>query len=129
VRDWIFVTDHCKAVDFVLHNGVPGEIYNIGGGAERSNIEITKKIINILGSDESRIEYVEDRKGHDFRYSLNCTKLRKLGWAPEHGFNEALESTVRWYVENRWWWKKIKTLIFGQGGCLVRSCARSFLML
>jgi len=108
VRDWIFVTDHCKAVDFVLHNGVPGEIYNIGGGAERSNIEITKKIINILGSDESRIEYVEDRKGHDFRYSLNCTKLRKLGWAPEHGFNEALESTVRWYVENRWWWKKLK---------------------
>ncbi len=108
VRDWICVIDHCKAVDFVLHNGVPGEIYNIGGGAERSNIEITKKIIKILGADESMIEYVEDRKGHDFRYSLNCTKLRKLGWSPENGFNDALESTVRWYVENRWWWEKLK---------------------
>ncbi len=108
VRDWIYVPDHCKAVDFVLHNGIPGEIYNIGGGAERSNIEITKKIIEILGADESMIEYVEDRKGHDFRYSLNCTKLHKLGWAPEHGFNEALESTVRWYAQNQWWWKKLK---------------------
>ncbi len=108
VRDWICVLDHCKAVDFVLHNGIPGEIYNIGGGAERSNIEITKKIIKILGADESMIEYVKDRKGHDFRYSLNCTKLLKLGWVPEHGFNEALESTVRWYVENRWWWEKLK---------------------
>lgn len=108
VRDWIYVLDHCKAVDFVLHNGVPGEIYNIGGGAERSNIEITKKIIGILGADESMIEYVKDRPGHDFRYSLNCTKLRKLGWVPEYGFNEALETTVRWYVENRWWWEKLK---------------------
>lgn len=108
VRDWICVIDHCKAVDFVLHNGIPGEIYNIGGGAERSNIDITKKIIKILGKDESMIEYVVDRKGHDFRYSLNCTKLLKLGWVPEHGFNEALESTVRWYVENRWWWEKLK---------------------
>jgi len=108
VRDWICVLDHCKAVDFVLHNGIPGEIYNIGGGAERSNIDITKKIIKILGKDESMIEYVVDRKGHDFRYSLNCTKLLKLGWVPEHGFNEALESTVRWYVENRWWWEKLK---------------------
>lgn len=108
VRDWIYVLDHCKAVDFVLHNGIPGEIYNIGGGAERSNIEITKKIIGILGADESMIQYVEDRKGHDFRYSLNCTKLRKLGWTPEHGFNEALESTIRWYVANRWWWEKLK---------------------
>ncbi len=108
VRDWIYVLDHCKAVDFVMHNGFPGEIYNIGGGAERSNIEITKKIIGILGADKSVIEYVRDRPGHDFRYSLNCTKLRKLGWTPEYGFNEALESTVRWYVENKWWWKKLK---------------------
>ncbi|MBU4077247.1 MAG: dTDP-glucose 4,6-dehydratase [Euryarchaeota archaeon] len=108
VRDWIYVLDHCKAVDFVLHNGIPGEIYNIGGGAERSNIDITKKIIKSLDADESMIEYVKDRPGHDFRYSLNCTKLLKLGWVPEHGFNEALESTVRWYVENRWWWEKLK---------------------
>lgn len=108
VRDWIYVLDHCKAVDFVLHNGVPGEIYNIGGGAERSNIEITKKIIDLLGADESLIDYVTDRPGHDFRYSLNCTKLHKLGWASESGFNEALESTVKWYVENQWWWEKLK---------------------
>jgi dTDP-glucose 4,6-dehydratase len=108
VRDWIYVLDHCKAVDFVLHNGVPGEIYNIGGGAERSNIEITKKIVDILGANESMIEYVKDRPGHDFRYSLNCTKLRKLGWAPEHGFNEALENTVKWYVANRWWWERLE---------------------
>ncbi|MDP3103606.1 MAG: dTDP-glucose 4,6-dehydratase [Candidatus Methanoperedens sp.] len=108
VRDWIYVLDHCKAVDFVLHNGIPGEIYNIGGGAERSNIDITKKIIKSLDANESMIEYVKDRPGHDFRYSLNCTKLLKLGWVPEHGFNEALESTVRWYVENQWWWKKLK---------------------
>ena len=108
VRDWIFVLDHCKAVDFVLHNGVPGEIYNIGGGAERSNIEITNKIIAILGADESMITYVKDRPGHDFRYSLNCTKLHKLGWAPECGFYDALESTVKWYVANRWWWERLK---------------------
>lgn len=106
MRDWIYVLDHCKALDFVLHNGVLGEIYNIGGSAERSNIEITKKIIKILGADESMIEYVKDRPGHDFRYSLNCTKLHKLGWEPEYGFNEALESTVNWYVANRWWWDR-----------------------
>jgi dTDP-glucose 4,6-dehydratase len=105
VRDWIYVLDHCKAIDFLLHNGNPGEIYNIGGGAEKTNIEITKKILEILGKDESMIEYVKDRPGHDFRYSLDCSKLKSLGWAPEHEFDEALENTVNWYVENRWWWK------------------------
>jgi len=108
VRDWIYVLDHCKALDFILHNGDPGEIYNIGGSAERSNIEITRKIIAILGADESMIEYVKDRPGHDFRYSLNCTKLHKLGWTPECGFYDALESTVKWYGANRWWWERLK---------------------
>ncbi len=108
VRDWIYVLDHCKAVDFLLHSGTPGEIYNIGGGAERANIEITKKIIEILGADDNMIEHVKDRPGHDFRYSLDCTKLHELGWAPEHDFDEALTSTVRWYIENRWWWEKLK---------------------
>jgi len=108
VRDWIYVLDHCKAVDFVLHNGTPGEIYNIAGAAERSNIEITKKIMEFLGADGSMIDYVKDRPGHDFRYSLNCTKLHKLGWEPEYGFNDALETTVRWYVANRWWWERLK---------------------
>ncbi len=108
VRDWIFVLDHCNAVDFVLHKGNPGEIYNIGGGAEKTNIEITKIILGILGKDMSMIEYVKDRPGHDLRYSLDCTKLRNLGWKPEYSFNEALGDTVRWYLENRWWWEKLK---------------------
>jgi len=108
IRDWIYVLDHCKAVDFVLHNGSIGEIYNIGGGAEKTNLEITDKIIEIIGSDRSMIEYVKDRLGHDLRYSLDCSKLRELGWAPEHDFDEALEEMVRWYVENRWWWEKLK---------------------
>ena len=108
VRDWIYVLDHCKAVDFVLHNGNVGEIYNIEGGAEKTNLEITEMIIEMVGSDESMIEYVKDRLGHDLRYSLDCSKLRGLGWAPESDFDEALEDTVQWYVENRWWWEKLK---------------------
>lgn len=108
VRDWIYVGDHCKAVDFVLHKGNAGEIYNIGGGAEKTNLEITKTILKMLGKDDSMVEYVKDRLGHDLRYSLDCTKLRKLGWAPEHEFDEALSETVKWYVDNRWWWEKLK---------------------
>jgi len=108
VRDWIHVLDHCKAIDFVLHNCDIGEIYNIGGGAEKKNIEITRKILEILGKDEAMIEYVNDRPGHDLRYSLDCSKLKALGWGPACGFDEALECTVRWYIENRWWWEKLK---------------------
>jgi len=108
VRDWIYVEDHCKAVDFVLHKGKAGEIYNIGGGAEKTNLEITEKILAILGKDDSMVEYVKDRPGHDLRYSLDCTKLHRQGWAPEHEFDGALFNTVRWYVENKWWWEKLK---------------------
>jgi dTDP-glucose 4,6-dehydratase len=108
VRDWIYVLDHCKAIDFVLHNGSNGEIYNIGGGAEKNNIEITGKILEILGMNESMIEFVKDRPGHDFRYSLDCSKLKALGWAPEYDFENALRDTVKWYVEKRGWWKKLK---------------------
>ena len=108
VRDWIYVLDHCKAVDFVLHNGSIGEIYNIGGGTEKTNLEITEMIIEKVGSDGSMIEYVKDRLGHDLRYSLDCSKLRGLGWAPEYDFDEALKEAVRWYVDNRWWWEKLK---------------------
>jgi dTDP-glucose 4,6-dehydratase len=108
VRDWIYVLDHCKAVDFVLHNGSPGEIYNIGGGSEKTNIEITNKIIGLLGMDESVIEHVKDRPGHDLRYSLDCSKLMKMGWKPEYSFDEALKKTVEWYVEKRSWWEKLK---------------------
>ena len=108
VRDWIYVFDHCKAVDYVLHFGADGEIYNVGGGNEKTNIEITHKILELLGKDESMMEYVTDRKGHDFRYSLNCCKLKELGWDPEYSFEEALEATVKWYIENKWWWEKLK---------------------
>ena len=108
VRDWIYVEDHCKAIDFVLHEGKNGEIYNIGGGAEKTNLEITETILEMLGKDGSMVEYVKDRPGHDLRYSLDCTKLRRLGWAPEQEFDDALYDTVRWYVENRWWWEKLK---------------------
>lgn len=108
VRDWIFVLDHCKGIDFILSHGEDGEVYNIGGGNEKTNIEITRRILDLLGADESMIEYVRDRPGHDLRYSLDCSKLRAMGWKPEHTFDEALERTVRWYVDNRWWWEKLK---------------------
>ena len=108
VRDWLYVIDHCRAIDFILQHGEPGEIYNIGGGAERTNLEITRKILELLGEDESMIEYAPDRKGHDFRYSLDFGKLRKLGWKPAYRFDDALEATVEWYVENEWWWRPLK---------------------
>ncbi|WFN35338.1 dTDP-glucose 4,6-dehydratase [Methanogenium sp. S4BF] len=108
VRDWLFVTDHCRAIDFLLENGKPGEAYNIGGGEEKTNLEITHTILRALGKDESMIEYVEDRKGHDFRYSLDFSKLRRIGWEPAFPFDEAMTATVRWYGENEWWWRPLK---------------------
>jgi dTDP-glucose 4,6-dehydratase len=108
IRDWLFVTDHCRAIDFLLENGQPGEVYNIGGGEEKTNLEITHTILGLLGKDESMIEYVEDRKGHDFRYSLDFSKLRKMGWEPAFSFEEAMMATVQWYVENEWWWRSLK---------------------
>lgn len=108
VRDWIFVLDHCEGVDVALHNGTPGEVYNVGGGNERTNLYITKAILSILGKPESLIKYVEDRPGHDRRYSIACDRLSAIGWSPRHDFDEALEKTVKWYVENESWWRKIK---------------------
>ena len=109
VRDWIYVLDNCEAIDFVLHKGVLGEIYNIGAGNEKTNIEITKMILTGLGKEESFIEYVKDRAGHDRRYSLNCKKINKLGWKPRFKFDSALKETIRWYKENKNWWLKIKS--------------------
>jgi len=108
IRDWIHVQDHCRAVDFLLEHGTPGEIYNIGGGNERTNLEITYKILNLLGKDPSMVEYVADRPGHDFRYSLDCTKLRALGWKPQYSFEKGLEETIAWYCQNEWWWRPLK---------------------
>jgi len=108
VRDWIHVLDHCRAIDRILECGIPGEIYNIGGDNERSNIEITRKILHLLGRDESCIEYVKDRPGHDFRYSLDSSKLKSLGWKPEYSFEHGLSDTVKWYTENERWWHPLK---------------------
>ncbi|CAD6493473.1 MAG: GDP-L-fucose synthase [Candidatus Argoarchaeum ethanivorans] len=108
VRDWIYVLDHCRAIDFILQHGGVGEIYNIGGGDERTNLEITENILEILGKDDSMVEHVKDRPGHDFRYSLDCSRLKDLGWVPKYNFEDALEKTIGWYIENEWWWKKLK---------------------
>jgi len=108
IRDWIYVMDHCKAIDFVLQQGADGEVYNIGGGEEKTNMEITRSILKLLDKDEHMIEYVRDRPGHDLRYSLDCSKLKAMGWRPEHDFEKALEMTVKWYMNNAWWWEKLK---------------------
>jgi len=107
VRDWIYVLDNCAGIDFVLHQGKIGEIYNLGGGNELSNLKITKMILKELGKDESLIEYVKDRPGHDFRYALEIRKIRKLGWKPKYNFKRALKETVNWYRQNQAWWQKL----------------------
>ncbi len=109
VRDWIYVVDNCEAIDLVMHKGVIGEAYNIGGGNEKTNIYITKKIIELLGKDGSSIQYVKDRPGHDRRYSIDCNKICELGWKPRHNFDEAMKLTVEWYQRNSGWWKTIKS--------------------
>jgi dTDP-glucose 4,6-dehydratase len=109
VRDWIHVDDNCRALDLVLRAGVEGEVYNVGGGNERPNIEITRFILQATGNDESLLRYVSDRLGHDRRYSIECAKLRALGWAPRVTFEDGLAQTVAWYRDNRWWWEKIKS--------------------
>jgi len=108
IRDWIFVEDNCEAIDFVIHNGIPGEIYNIGGGNEIPNTELTKSILKEMGKDESYIEYVADRPGHDLRYSLDCSKIHSLGWSPKFNFQDALQKTIEWYMKNPEWWKTLK---------------------
>jgi dTDP-glucose 4,6-dehydratase len=108
VRDWIYVLDNCSGIDAVLHNGRFGEIYNIGGGNEKTNIEITKLILKSFNKGEDWINYVEDRLGHDFRYSLGIEKVKKLGWKPQYIFENALQETIKWYGENKKWWKDIK---------------------
>ncbi len=108
VRDWLHVADHCSGIDMVLRHGEVGAIYNIGGGNEITNRELTDRLIELCGRDESAIDYVEDRLGHDRRYSIDCSKLRALGWRPEQGFAEGLERTVAWYRDNRAWWEPLK---------------------
>jgi len=109
VRDWLYVIDSCEAIDLILHKGKEGEIYNIGGGNELRNIDLTKIVLKILKKPESLIQPVKDRPGHDRRYSLDCSKIeRELGWTPGFDFEKALEETVKWYVDNQGWWKKLR---------------------
>jgi len=110
IRDWIYVLDHCEALDLILREGKPGETYNISSGNELSTIKVVKKILEILDKPEDLIAFVEDRPGHDLRYSVDSSKIRKeLGWKPRHTFESALEKTVEWYVKNENWWKPIAT--------------------
>lgn len=108
IRDWLYVEDNCEAIDLVLRKGRVGEIYNMAGENERTNLEITKLILKELDKSEDLIEYVKDRPGHDRRYSLDCTKLRKLGWSPKTKFEEGLRETIHWFQSHREWWTKIK---------------------
>jgi len=110
VRDWLHVEDHCSAIDVVLHQGKVGEVYNIGGNNEKKNIEIVKLILEKLQKPESLIKYVNDRPGHDRRYAIDSSKIQKeLGWEPKYTFEEGIEETVKWYLENKEWWEKIRS--------------------
>ncbi len=109
IREWIYVLDHARAIDLILRQGEEGAVYNIGTGERLSNMEITQKLLSRLGKDESSIEYITDRPGHDLRYALNSEKLRNLGWQPEHTFDQGLVQTVAWYKDHQEWWKKIKS--------------------
>ncbi len=109
VRDWLFVEDHVSGIDVALHHGRAGEAYNIAGENQQHNLHVTQKLLQLLGKPESLIKHVPDREGHDRRYAMTCDKLRALGWQRRYDFETALALTVKWYVENEWWWRKIKT--------------------
>ena len=108
VRDWLHVLDHCRAIDMLMHNSTNGDVYNIGGGNEVKNVDLTHLILKHAGKTDALIKPVADRKGHDRRYSLGTAKLRAMGWAPQVNFEEGLRETVAWYQQNEWWWRPIK---------------------
>ena len=107
IRDWLHVIDHCAAIDLVLHEGANGEVYNVGGHNERTNLEVVKTIISTLGKSEDLIEFVTDRLGHDKRYAIDPTKLEKLGWKPTYTFETGIAQTIQWYLDNKEWWEQI----------------------
>lgn len=107
IRDWLHVLDHCSAIDLVMHEGTNGEVYNVGGHNERTNLEVVKTIISTLGKSEDLIEYVTDRLGHDKRYAIDPTKLEDLGWKPTYTFETGIAQTIQWYLDNKEWWEKI----------------------
>ncbi len=108
IRDWLYVKDHCSAIDLIIHNGRVGEVYNIGGHNEKANIDVVKTILRELGKPESLITYVTDRKGHDMRYAIDPTKIHsELGWLPETKFDDGIKMTIKWYLDNKLWWENI----------------------
>ena len=109
IRDWLYVDDHCDAILTVLARGEPGEVYNVGGGNELTNLELTRRILELLGRPMSLVRSIADRPGHDRRYSVDCTRLRALGWEPAHSFTDALAATVAWYREREDWWRPLKS--------------------
>jgi dTDP-glucose 4,6-dehydratase len=109
VRDWLFVEDHCAGIEVVLRDGAAGEVYNVGGGDEHENLDVAQRLLELTGADPGLLRRVEDRPGHDRRYSLETAKLRGLGWKPETAFADGLRATVDWYRENRAWWEPIKS--------------------
>jgi dTDP-glucose 4,6-dehydratase len=109
LRDYLYVDDHCRGIARVLREGEPGQVYNVGGGNQVDTIQLGTAILDLLGKPHDLLKFVPDRPGHDRRYCLNTAKLRALGWQPTHDFARSLEATVRWYVDNRWWWQKLKT--------------------
>ncbi|SMF62420.1 dTDP-glucose 4,6-dehydratase [Paenibacillus barengoltzii] len=113
IRDWLYVEDHCSAIDLVIHHGRDGEIYNIGGNNERTNLHIVRTILEQLGKPESLIKHVQDRPGHDRRYGIDPTKIMKeLGWKPKHSFETGIKETIRWYLDNKEWWTRIQTGVY-----------------
>lgn len=110
IRDWLYVEDHCSAIDLVIHQGRNGEVYNIGGNNERTNLQIVRTILAELGKLESLITFVKDRPGHDRRYGIDPTKtMKELGWKPKHSFETGIEETIRWYLDNKYWWTRIQS--------------------
>ena len=109
VRNWLYVEDFGRAIDLALRKGMPGEVYNVGGPDETANLDVVRRILALTERDESLIEYVTDRPGHDRRYSLSSDKIRELGWEPSRRFQEGLEQTVEWYRDNEWWWEPIRS--------------------
>lgn len=115
VRDWCFVEDSCAAIDRVMHDGKAGEVYNAGGNCEVKNIELAKSILKIMGKSERHIKFVKDRPGHDYRYALNNSKIkRKLKWSPTVKIEKGLEMTIKWYKDNEWWWKPLKERLIAE---------------
>lgn len=108
IRDWLFVEDHCRGIDMLVEKGINGEVYNIGGEQELTNLDLTRKILKLMGKDESAITYVQDRPGHDLRYSLDCSKLKKMGWEPHYNIEQGLKETVTWYTAHETWWRDVK---------------------